>query len=223
MRIHKFLNAYGRRLGLLMLSALALAVIAGVATVHLLQSSAATARSVVPASAAIPTPISIKVSPLPTSEVPNMPWFDDFFGEQVPSLDGALSRVEFKVLLPRVMAEGYPLIWIGVSSPDAPTDAQMVNLVYSDGKNRVRISQAVFDKDQVPVLTDALLAEWNQERVTINGHDGMGHGPQIGTTKIYGTTRSPSAIKWWSDGVVHYVQSFELSLSDLKAIAESMQ
>ncbi|MCC7353537.1 MAG: hypothetical protein IT330_07235 [Anaerolineae bacterium] len=225
MCIHKFLKAYGRRLELVVLAALALGIVAGIATLYLIRSSAAspTAGSVLPAPTAIPTPIPIKMTPLPASDIPNQPWFDDFFGEQVASADQALTRVGFKVLFPRVMAEGYQLVWVGVSSSAAPADAQMVNLVYSDGEHNIRISQAVVDVDRLPPRTDAQLAEWHQERVIINGHDGMGHGPLVGTTNIYGTTRSPSALKWWSDGVEHYVQSFELSLADLIVIAESMQ
>jgi hypothetical protein len=226
MFIRKFLlRAYGRRLGPSVLAALTLVIIAAIATLYLLRSSSAptTAGSVLPAPTAIPTPIPIKITPLPASDIPEQPWFDDFFGEQVASADQALTRVGFKVLFPRVMAEGYRLVWVGVSPSAAPADAEMVNLVYSDGEHNIRISQAVFDEDKVPVLTDALLAEWHQERVIINGHDGMGHGPLIGKTNIHGTRRSPSAIKWWSGGVEHYIQSFELSLADLKTIAESMQ
>lgn len=138
------------------------------------------------------------------------------FGEEVASLTEAQGRVRFKVLAPSAVPAGYRLTRIGVSPRTA-----VVNLEYLNGERKFTISQRA---DGTALgSADEVVRQWpGFEKVDVNGCAGVGH--EKGGQTVRGVTSSvPASVMWWCDGVIRTILSYDLSLAEVQAIAESMQ
>lgn len=146
-----------------------------------------------------------------------------FWGEPVASLQEARALVPFAVLVPQSLPEGFSLVWIGAQRYSLPSgQATNLNLGYSVGEHKFIVEQRQ-DGSIMPPVTDNLLAQLNRhQKATIKGCLGIGHERETVTVRGQGQ-QTPTSVMWWCDGVIRTVLSYDLSLAEVQAIAESMQ
>jgi hypothetical protein len=144
-------------------------------------------------------------------------------GKRAASIEEARSRVSFDVWAPQIVAAGYELRLI--ITPDVPSGfpdkVEAVLFIYSDGQHRYYISQVITDSPP-PDLTDEFLREYRQQKVTIQGYAGIAHEGGVVKSE-YGTDQEDSVVTWWTSDVERRVWSYDLPLSELLPIAQSMQ
>jgi hypothetical protein len=216
----RFLKTYRKPVLLAILAMLILGLLAVAAVglarpsdVLLSQKSAKSADSLSqqPSAAAseVPLPKMVKEPP-------------DIGGDQIASLEEAQSRVNFKILVPRNAAQGFTLARIGVRPVStALGNFGILSLKYSGGGREFQIWQRSDGTDMGSV--DELLPKWpGFQKVDINGCAGVGHEKSSQTVRGE-TLPVPASVEWWCDGVVRTVLSYDLSLAEVQAIAESMK
>lgn len=144
-------------------------------------------------------------------------------GKRAASIEEARSRVSFDVWAPQVVADGYELRLIITPEipPGHPDKVEAVLFAYSDGQRRYYISQ-VKTNGIMPELTDEFLKEYRQQRVTIRGYAGIMHEGGVVKSES-GTDLEDSVVTWWTPDVERRVYSYDLPLSALLPIAQSMQ
>jgi len=74
------------------------------------------------------------------------------------------------------------------------------------------------------IFTDEEITELGQQKVTVGGFPGMGHGPGVSRTKE--ARQEYSSVMWWPPGLRRAIWTDDdasLSLDDLLAVAESME
>jgi len=149
-----------------------------------------------------------------------------FFGNQAASVEEAQERVKFEIAVPRVLPEGYELIWVGTSLRsfgDPEGRSIFSRLVYSDGQGYIIIHQ-VPHREAPTNLTDEYLSSHRQQRVSIHGHPGMGHDRGMTAVPIYVV---PAQLQWWPPDQMRIIllddENMYLTLADLIATAESME
>ncbi|MCC7355216.1 MAG: hypothetical protein IT330_15835 [Anaerolineae bacterium] len=147
---------------------------------------------------------------------------DDIYdGYQAASIEEAVSRLHFPVVVPKVLPAGYRLDAIYTPYPEDTVEA--LKLIYTNGKYRLVVGQQP-RKEPAPNLSDEYMAELRQERVTVGSHLGMAHGPRTSQTKearpVY------AAVTWYPPGLMRLVGSVDdptLTLEDILAVARSME
>jgi hypothetical protein len=145
-----------------------------------------------------------------------------YIGDPVASIEEAQSRLHFSVKEPKVLPVGYKLDRITISYPeDAPNE--YLRIVYVSGEHHIIVGQAPWGPE-MRLFTDEEMAELRQQKITIGGFPGMGHGPGISKTKE--ALQEYSSVMWWPPGIRRTVWTEDdasLSMEDLLAVAESME
>ena len=145
--------------------------------------------------------------------------------DEVPSIDKAQKKVDFKVLVPNDTAGG-KLERIFVERVENQK-VRCVRLVYSNG---IFVTETPLDA--APEYSD-FLAEQSKNvqlgvqkeavfrSIKVNGHKGMGAEP--GVNELPGETYPrPSSVDWFDNGVKIVIIGGETNLQDLLKVAESM-
>ena len=159
-----------------------------------------------------------------------------FVGEEASSLAEAQSRVGFEIGVPRVLPDNFKLIWRGTSPLSAKEEGGgFSRLVYSDGEHHIIVGQRLSEFDALEVeLTDEWLAEFDQQKVTIQGHPGIGHERterEMPIAVFEGKlvkvpVQETASVRWWPPGLMLQVwtpDDMSITLADLIAIAESVE
>ncbi|MCC7355217.1 MAG: hypothetical protein IT330_15840 [Anaerolineae bacterium] len=144
-----------------------------------------------------------------------------YSGLPAASIEEAVSRLHFPVVMPKVLPEGYKLDAVLTNYPES--GVEYLKLIYINGKYHLGIAQQPRE-EPAPNLSDAYVAELRQEKVTVGNHVGLGHGPGISRTKE--AFPEYASVTWTPPGLQRIVASLDdpnLTLEDILAVAESME
>lgn len=159
-----------------------------------------------------------------------------FVGEEANSLAEAQSRVAFEIGVPRVLPDDFKLIWRGTSPLSAKEEGGgFSRLVYSDGVHHIIVAQRLSEFDALKAeFTDEWLDEFDQQKVTIQGHPGIGHERterEVPVAVVEGKLvkvpiQETASVRWWPPGLMLQVwtpDDMSITLADLIPIAESVE